>query len=71
MATRRTPEKCVLFTFFENLFLGALLAFLFYEKEKQKLEHATLDDSRRPGVKQQNVFSQPRLGDNNTDFHVG
>ena len=25
---------------------------------------------RRPGVKQQNVFSQPRFGDNNTDFHV-
>jgi hypothetical protein len=26
--------------------------------------------ARRPGVKQQNVFSQPRFGDNNTDFHV-
>ncbi len=25
---------------------------------------------RRPGVKQQNVFSQPRFGDNKTDFHV-
>ncbi len=26
--------------------------------------------SSRVGFKQQNVFSQPRLGDNNTDFHV-
>jgi hypothetical protein len=25
---------------------------------------------RRPGLKQQNMFSQPRFGDNNTDFHV-
>jgi hypothetical protein len=28
MASGRTPEKCVNETFFENLFLGALLAFL-------------------------------------------
>jgi hypothetical protein len=26
--------------------------------------------ARRPGVKEQNVFWQPRFGDNNKDFHV-
>ncbi len=26
--------------------------------------------ARRPGVQQQNMFSQPRFGDNNTVFHV-
>ena len=29
-----------------------------------------MKEARTTGVKQQNVFSQPRFGDNNTDFHV-
>ena len=87
-------EKCVLFTFFENLFLGALLAFLCSictRREKKNSNISFLNTSlldpkccvkegrrgrrtwrtaRRPGVKQQNMLSQPRFGDNNTDFHV-
>jgi hypothetical protein len=49
----RTPGKCVLFTFFENIFLGALLAFLWlnlYEKrrEKNKLVYFVFERVPRP-----------------------
>ena len=44
----RTPEKCVLFPLFENLFLGALLAFLcsFCTRRGKKL--LILNASRGP-----------------------
>jgi hypothetical protein len=32
--------------------------------------YQTWRTARSPGFKQQNVFSKPRFGDNNTDFHV-
>jgi hypothetical protein len=39
-------------------------------QERRKEGKKDMKEARRPGVKQQDVFSQPRLGDNNTDFHV-
>ena len=74
--TRRTPEKCVLFLRFENLFLGGLLAFRYSVVLRRIktlfsiLNVPSILPVRRSGVKKQNVLSQPRLGDNNTDFHV-
>jgi hypothetical protein len=81
----RTPEKCVLFPFFWKSIFRSFTWFSFINLH-EKGETRTLDPKcyvkegrrgrrtwrtvRRTGVKQQNVFSQPRFVDNNTDFHV-
>ncbi len=41
-----------------------------YRVKEGRKGRRTWRTSTRPGVKQQNVFSQPRFGDNDTDFHV-
>ncbi len=51
--------------FFWNSSLGSEML-----REGRKEGKTDMKETRRPGVKQQNVFSQPLLGDNNTDFHV-
>jgi hypothetical protein len=82
------------FHFWENLFLGDLLSFLFsictnfFTKKKLfrfwrcflpvpkcyvmegRRGRRTWRTVRRTGIKQQNLFSQPRFGDNNTDLYV-
>ena len=39
-------------------------------REGKKEGKKDMKDRRGPGVKRQNVFSQPRFGDNNTDFDI-
>jgi hypothetical protein len=47
----RTPEKCVLLPFFENLFLGALLAFLCSIFMRRKKQHFMFAEERKEGKK--------------------
>jgi hypothetical protein len=71
--TTKTVEQSIILDL--DYFWGVTYSFLRDPKPKRCVKEGrrgrrTRRTGRRSGVKQQNVFSQRRFGDNNTDFHV-